>query len=70
MKFCVDCRNFIPAQDDSKHLMARCGADYTTNPVTGHNTYRIAFESRAFTSGKCGMDAILFISKPVVVDHE
>ena len=70
MKFCVDCRNFISAQDDPNHLMARCLADYTTNPVTGINTHRIAFESRAFTSGKCGMDATLFVSKPLEINHE
>jgi hypothetical protein len=67
MKLCVDCKNFIPAQDDPQHLMARCGAAYTTNPVSGQSTFRYAFEQRVYTNGTCGSGAILFIPKSVEV---
>lgn len=67
MKLCIDCKQFIPALDDPKHLMAKCGADYTTNPVSGERTFRYAFEQRVYSSGTCGTEAILFIPKSVEV---
>jgi hypothetical protein len=63
MKLCVDCRNFVPAANDPQHLMARCGASYTTNPVSGLRNFSYAFEQRVYSTGKCGTDAILFLSK-------
>jgi hypothetical protein len=50
--------------------MAKCGADYSTNPVSGQKTFRYAFEQRVYSSGTCGTDAILFIAKPVEINHE
>jgi hypothetical protein len=63
MKLCIDCKMFVPAKDDPRHLMARCGANFSTNPVSGEQTFRYAFEQRVYTSGICGTDAILFIPK-------
>ena len=70
MKLCVDCRQFIPARDDPKHLMAKCGADYSINPVSGEKTFRYAFEQRVYSTGKCGTDAILFLPKAVEINHD
>jgi len=70
MKFCVDCRNFIPHQDDPKHLLAKCGADYSTNPVSGEKTFRYAFEQRVYSSGTCQPEAKLFMPKPLEINHE
>lgn len=67
MKLCIDCKQFIPALDDPKHLMAKCGAAYTTNPVSGERTFRYAFEQRVYSSGTCGTEAVLFIPKNVEV---
>ena len=67
MKLCIDCKQFIPALNDPKHLMAKCGADYTTNPVSGERTFRYAFEQRVYSSGTCGTEAVLFIPKNVEV---
>lgn len=67
MKLCIDCKQFIPALNDPKHLMAKCGADYTTNPVSGERTFRYAFEQRVYSSGTCGTEAVLFIPKNLEV---
>ena len=70
MKLCVDCRNFVPAYDDPQYLMARCGASYTTNPVSGLRNFSYAFEQRVYSTGKCGTDAILFLPKAVEINHD
>jgi len=70
MKLCIDCRHFIPARDDPKYLMAKCGADYSINPVSGHKTFRYAFEQRMYSSGTCQPEAKLFIPKAVEINDE
>jgi len=70
MKLCIDCKQFIPARDDPKHLMAKCGADHSINPVSGIKTYRYAFEQRMYSSGTCQPEAKLFMPKAVEINHE
>jgi len=70
MKFCVDCVHFIPHRDDPKHLLAKCGADHSTNPVSGEKTFRYAFEQRVYSSGTCQPEAKLFMPKPLEINHE
>ena len=70
MKLCIDCVHFIPARDDPKHLMAKCGADHSINPVSGIKTYRYAFEQRMYSSGTCQPEAKLFMPKAVEINHE
>ena len=67
MKLCVDCRNFIPVDNDPNHLSARCGAAYTRCLVTGKPSFEYAFNQRYFQEGKCGVDGILWLAKDVEV---
>jgi len=43
--------------------MAKCGADYSINPVSGEKTFRYAFEQRVYSTGTCQPEALLFIPK-------
>ena len=70
MKLCIDCKQFIPARDDPKHLMAKCGADHSINPVSGIKTYRYAFEQRMYSSGTCQPEAKLFMPKFLEINDE
>jgi hypothetical protein len=67
MKFCVDCRNYMPAADDPKHLSGKCGASFVVSLVTGQKTFSYAFESRVYERGQCQTEAILFVPKSVEV---
>jgi len=70
MKFCVDCVNYMPAVDDPKHLSGKCGASYSISLVTGIKTHAYAFDSRNYETGRCGSAAVLFVAKPVEVNHD
>lgn len=69
MKLCIDCKNFIPVENDPAHMVARCGATYTSCLVTGKRFFEYAFNQRYFTEGKCGTEGILWLAKDVEVSH-